>query len=309
VILMNEFTPHFGGHQTFALRHTWIPKAVPLVRDEPQILFNLEEAMARMGIGKNMAMSVRHWLESARIIKLSSSKTNKSVRSHNLTIEAEIMLNPKGDAGDIYLERLDSLWLIHWFLVSSPTKNALWTFVFNVFSQREFTRENLEEQVQRWCEINEYNIPSKKVLKNDIGTFLNMYCYTSVNSEKELQSSLSSPFKELDLISYSPIRGMYHLHRNSFGSISTDVIGFCLLDYLDRNNWPATVSFDELYYQPFSPGRVFQLSEDAMVEYLKMFSMMREHRYRLDTTAGVRQLINLNNSEIDKYLLLKKIYS
>jgi hypothetical protein len=308
-MLTNVFTPHFGGHQTFSLRHTWIPKAVPLVRADPQILFNLEETMACMGIGKNMAMSVRHWLESARIVEISTREDEKSIRVHHLTTEAQIMIEAEQEGSDVYLERFDSLWLIHWFLVSSSVKNALWTFVFNIFSQREFTRENLVEQVQRWCELNEHHVPSIKVLKNDIGTFLNMYCYTPVRSEKELQHSLSSPFKELDLISYSPIRGMYHLHRNSFGAISNDVVGFCILDYLHRNDWPSTVSFDELYYRPFSPGRVFQLSEEAMVKYLEIFSMMREHRYRFDTTAGVRQLINLGSSEVDKYSILKKIYS
>lgn len=52
--------PTFGGHEKFVFRHGWLKKRVDAVRKEP-LVFTRDEALAELGVGKNMVRSIRHW--------------------------------------------------------------------------------------------------------------------------------------------------------------------------------------------------------------------------------------------------------
>jgi hypothetical protein len=55
----------FSGHETFACRYSWLPKAARVV-DEDALIFASErenEAMVRLGVGKNMVRAIRFWAE------------------------------------------------------------------------------------------------------------------------------------------------------------------------------------------------------------------------------------------------------
>ena len=304
----NEYIPHFGGHQTFALRHTWIPKALQLVMKNPSILFNPEETMTQMGIGKNMALSVRHWLESSRIVERCSPKEKIEEWYHSPTDIARIAFGNGAANSDVYIERIETIWLLHWLICSNHFKNAVWAFVFNFLSSIEFSRESLTEQIEQWLRHNELPMPSDKTLKNDINTFLSMYSYSSIKADKDLQAVLSSPLKELNLISYSASRMIFHINRTNSNSIADDIVSFCILDYLESIGHPSTISFDELYFKPFSPGKVLQLSEEAMVYHLNKFSLLSNHTYRFDTTAGVKQLLRVGSINTNKHDILMRLY-
>ena len=58
----------FAGHDTFHLRYAWLPKAAEyLQRNKGASLNKYDEIMANLGIGKNMATSLRHWAESSQL--------------------------------------------------------------------------------------------------------------------------------------------------------------------------------------------------------------------------------------------------
>src|SRR5215204_3267264 len=50
----------FSGHESFPLRYAWLPKAVRELSKDPG-LFTREDAPVRLGVGKNMVASIRHW--------------------------------------------------------------------------------------------------------------------------------------------------------------------------------------------------------------------------------------------------------
>ena len=52
--------PMFGGHEKFVFRYGWLKKGVDAIRDNP-LVFTDEEALATLGVGKNMVRSIRHW--------------------------------------------------------------------------------------------------------------------------------------------------------------------------------------------------------------------------------------------------------
>lgn len=52
--------PALGGHEKFVFRQWWLKKAVDAAQHDPAF-FSKEDAFVRLGVGKNMATSIRHW--------------------------------------------------------------------------------------------------------------------------------------------------------------------------------------------------------------------------------------------------------
>ncbi len=48
----------FSGHQTFAFRYGWLEKGVHGVQECPA-LFSEDDALVRLGVGKNLVASIR----------------------------------------------------------------------------------------------------------------------------------------------------------------------------------------------------------------------------------------------------------
>ena len=58
----------FGRHETFALRYSWLTKGFQALED-PEYNFNdTDVATVRLGVGKNMVSSIRHWLRACQMI-------------------------------------------------------------------------------------------------------------------------------------------------------------------------------------------------------------------------------------------------
>ena len=56
-----------SGHQTFALRIAWIPKAAAMITDGEDPFTNPDDGIVRMGLGKNMVESLRVWIEAFQV--------------------------------------------------------------------------------------------------------------------------------------------------------------------------------------------------------------------------------------------------
>ncbi len=65
------------------------------------------------------------------------------------------------------------------------------------------------------------------------------------------------------------------------------------------------LSFDELAFQPGSPGRVFKLSENAVSDYLESLETFTDRALGYDVTAGLRQVYR--RSKLDPLDLLQRL--
>jgi hypothetical protein len=63
MILENtEITKYtFSGHDSFQCRQLWLKKGYDFVREGKD--FNDEDAVVKLGVGKNMVSSIRFWLK------------------------------------------------------------------------------------------------------------------------------------------------------------------------------------------------------------------------------------------------------
>src|SRR5688572_16076290 len=96
----------FSGHETFPCRYTWLPKAV-LAIDGFNYLFQEEdEAMVRLGVGKNMVRAIRFWADASGVV---------APKKDGGLVVSELGKAIFGQRGhDPFLEDIRSLWLIHW---------------------------------------------------------------------------------------------------------------------------------------------------------------------------------------------------
>jgi hypothetical protein len=110
-------------------------------------------------------------------------------------------------------------------------------------------------------------------------------------SEGISEDNLDCPLAELDLIRYMPEYNLYHFNVGPKPSLPVEIFGYSLLKFISSvAQKRSTIALEQCIYQPDSPGQVFKLDENSVVEYLEEL----EHRYssglRLIETAGLSQI-------------------
>ncbi|MFC1759939.1 DUF4007 family protein [Candidatus Neomarinimicrobiota bacterium] len=90
---------------------------------------------------------------------------------------------------------------------------------------------------------------------------------------------------------------------------SPNLFNYTIAKYIDELNYPSSINIEELLYSPFSPARIFRLSESVLVEYLKYFQKSTQDSYVFDSTAGIAQLLCNNISKFKLFRRFKGIYS
>ena len=102
----------FAGHETFPLRLLWLKKVYDAVREgAPSGLFQDQSAIARFGVGRNMAVSMRYWA-------LASGFIEENDRVLRPTPLGDLVLADHGL--DPYVERSLTTWLTHWAIAGNP---------------------------------------------------------------------------------------------------------------------------------------------------------------------------------------------
>ncbi len=289
---------HFSGHETFPLRYTWLPKVVRMVKgngkitDEPFIVREL-------GVGQNMARAIRHWAESTQMV------TRQGSDDYKTTYIADTLFSSKGDP---YLERRDSIWLLHYLVCSNPSKNTLWYYLFNYYTKDLIVQEKFLQGVVEFC--GRYSSKSFRMstLERDFKCCMSMYAVMDRAKTRDMQNLLASPMKELRLVYALDHHGEYSLRRITSKEISSELFAFCLVDYLDKMNYPSSVGIDQILLDVASPGRLFRLEESTLVDYLVDFERLAQRKYIYDSTLGMKQILKKSDEFINKKKWIERVY-
>jgi hypothetical protein len=133
--------------------------------------------------------------------------------------------------------------------------------------------------------------------------------YVPSDPDKRLsrEELLDCPLTDLGLIRRSGNPNSYAFSRGRHDSLPDAIFAFCTLVFWNRQ--PAgsdTLRFDEVAYGGGSPGQVFKLSENALVDRLHNLGALTGNKIRYDDTSGLRQVIR--ERSIDPVTLLNKYY-
>ncbi|MCY4654703.1 MAG: DUF4007 family protein [Dehalococcoidia bacterium] len=299
----DNYQPQLSGHETFPLRYGWLKKAFDAVEDAPEgegrAVFTDDASIARFGVGRNMVASIRHWATAAGILKRSDS-------GHDVqTTELGALLF--GDEGiDPFMEEPDTSWIVHWN-VSGRSYKTTWFWAFNHYPALVFERDLLIKGIERLVDERGWTRASNATIKRDVACFLRTYVSQPVSKQNGYEDSLESPLTELGLIrSVGSRRDGFRFVRGPTPSLGTGSFCYAVSDFWnDRFPNANTLSFESLAYEPGSPGRVFMLDENDLLDLLIELDSYTDGAYRWSETAGLKQLIrdrSVSGDETLKFL-------
>lgn len=283
--------PVFSGHETFPLRYGWLKKVYDSITyaKNPTItakeIFNSDEAIATFGVGKNMVASMRHWAKWTGVLD----------QNNKVSYYADLIL---GDESlDPWLESPNSSWILHWQLASKPELLTYYWF-FNYYNGAAFDREQLQSSLLSLCDDCSLKPPSTNTLKRDIDCFLRTYVSKPSNTGKISEDSLESPLAELNLITTLNRRDIFQPRRGAKSTL-TDGVFLLVLSSFWNSEWEnqTTLSLEASVYDPQSPGRIFLLDEDAVLE--KAYSLAEQNvGIEWSESSGMRQF--QRNASLEK---------
>lgn len=292
-------TAWFAGHETFTLRHAWLPKAVKYTREEPD-LFHQDEAMVTLGVGKNMVRSIRHWALASGVLAEGEMREGTRIKKIEVTPLGMLLFGGKGI--DKYLEDPATLWLLHWHLASKKDGPTTWWWAFNEFAENEFTKERMLTALLLHAERAGFKRVAESSLNSDVTCFIRTYLSPRGPKAAVLEDTLECPFTELSLIQQLD-DGVLAFNRGEHPTLPTAVVAAAVSDYWDRTApHKNTMTFDQLAYQPGGPGRVFRLSENVLADHLEAMEKLTRKAITYDVTAGLRQVYRRKDVDVESIL-------
>ena len=294
----------FAGHETFPFRYPWLTKGVTGASERPD-LFALDDAGVRLGVGKNMAKSIRHWCQALGLIE--PVPGNRHGHVHVTALGEELA---REDGWDPYLEDPGTLWLLHWLLVSNPERAATWHLAFTRWRGEPFRRDELVEWLQRISSGSGTRRSTSASLQRDVEVFTRTYAPARVaRGQQPAEDTFDCPLVELGLLQeHGHERGQFSFVRGPKASLPTTILVYAIHDYWGRvARMQGTLSFDRLMYGVGSPGAAFKLSENALATELERLPAWSGLRF--DDTAGVRVLLRtVVPDDFERLTLLRRHY-
>lgn len=193
---------------------------------------------------------------------------------------------------DPYLEDPGTLWLLHWEICTRPTEATTWYWVFNHLPQPEFTKPELLRWMMSLVEECKWSRISDTSMGRDIDCFLGTYVAAKVGRTTSIEDTLDCPLVELSLIREFGARGTYMLDRGERQTLPNFIFAYALASYIEaQHELTGTLAIDKIAFSPGAPGRVFALSEDALIQRLEKLDRATSGALVYDDTAGLRQVL------------------
>src|SRR5690606_12098349 len=184
----------FGGHEKFAFRYGWLKKGVDAVLTNPSI-FSQDLALVKLGVGKNMVRSIRHWCLATNLL------AEKPGAGRKQQLEPSPLANRflLSEGWDPYLEDIGSYWLIHWELTSNTTRALIWHLLFAQYYKPEFTKQQFAAFCARQLESANVQITTR-MIEREVDCCLRTYVMATRSKKGSFsEDSLDCPLAELEL--------------------------------------------------------------------------------------------------------------
>jgi len=289
----------FSGHQSFALRSTWLTKGVQAcIRDSA--IFRRENALVTLGVGKNMVQAIKYWCLACGMLEPHESKRFELQPTHL----GRCLFDP--DAGwDPYIEDRATAWLLHWKLATNKEYATTFFLTYNAFPRIEFSRTELVDWLdQRARELGK-TVPTD-TMRRDATVWIRSYLADDGPSTSAVEDMFDCPFADLGLLRKSPTGNLVAFVRGPKPSLPDGVFAFAVASYAAGRHQQAFL-VSELASHVGSPGRVFQLNEEALIRRLGGIKEITDDAWAVDETAGRMQMLQRRN--VDTHTLLAHYYT
>lgn len=305
--------PKFSGHETFPLRYGWLHKSVNLLinRDRNQSSDqSMQEAIVTLGVGKNMVNSIRYWSELSGVIEIEAKAGQSGYMPTDLGKFLFLTDSERGNA-DPYLERIGSIWLLHYHLNTRAEYLTAYRYFFNYCNFQSFEKNRLTDELYSSCQsLTGFEAGKKATVKKDVDCFLSTYTKRLKAGRQVDEDHFTSPMSELGLI----VETSGHHYVSDLGersSLPCQIFAFALCDFIQREtkeSGATTIDFDSLLSKPGSPGRIFRLSEQGLTQKLDEASILRADSIKWTDSLGLRQIQISNEVKADPGVFIDMYY-
>lgn len=309
--------PKFSGHETFPLRYGWLYKSVNLLNKKGNLstsnVKDVQGAIVELGVGKNMVNAIRYWSEACSIVK-----TLKNDASQSLTDIGKYLFLSSSNSGtkraesfanDPFLERVGSVWLIHFLLNFNEDVLTSYRFFFNISALQIFEKAKLVYSIDREISALCGKDVKESTIKKDVDCFLHTYASKQLAKDKKDKAigedHFASPLIELGLIRDLG-KGNYSSILDERPSLPTEIFSYALLRFVSEIKASETAGFDALLSDQCSPGKIFRLSERGLGLQLDNAVKQYPNLFEETDTQGMRQvrvLKTFNENETFQFIL------
>ena len=276
--------PIFSGHESFACKSHWLKRGYDFVRGENN--FNDDDAVVRLGVGKNMVASIKFWLKAIGLLKDAGL----------VALANHLFDDDKGK--DPYLEDIGTLWLLHFLLIQTDYATIYKTTFVDYHRQRNIIEKSkLQNYIKHICfdETGYKNLYNDNTVKRDIGVMLNNYCAKNGgNVNIEDSNSLFAP---LNLICETE-KNTYRFNYDTRSDVPSLIFLYALLVKFEGRN---SISFEDIA----ELALIFCLTNNDLLDIINHLCDLYPSEIVFSDVAGIKELqfrATLNSMDVlDRY--------
>lgn len=276
--------PIFSGHESFACKSHWLKRGYDFVRGENN--FNDEDAVVRLGVGKNMVASIKFWLKAIGLLK-----------DAGLVALANHLFDDD-NGKDPYLEDIGTLWLLHFLLIQTDYATIYKTTFVDYHRQRNIIEKSkLQNYIKHICfdETGYKNLYNDNTVKRDIGVMLHNYCAKNGgNVNIEDSNSLFAP---LNLICETE-KNTYRFNYDTRSDVPSLIFLYALLVKFEGRN---SISFEDIA----ELALIFCLTNNDLLDIINHLCDLYPSEIVFSDVAGIKELqfrATLNPTDVlDRY--------
>jgi hypothetical protein len=277
--------PIFSGHESFACKSHWLKRGYDFVRGENN--FNDDDAVVRLGVGKNMVASIKFWLKAIGL--LGNDAKPEAI--------ADYLFNDE-DGKDPYLEDVGTLWLLHFLLIYTDYATIYKTTFVDYHRQRNIVEESkLQNYIKHVCfdETGYKNLYNDNTVKRDIGVMLHNYCAKN-GSNVNVEDS-NSLFAPLNLICETE-KDTYRFNYDTRSDVPSLIFLYALLEKFSGRN---SISFEDVA----ELALIFCLTNNDLLNIINHLCDLYPTEIVFSDVAGIKELqfrATLNSIDVlDRY--------
>ena len=273
----------FSGHESFQCKSLWLKKGYDYLLANNS--FTDIDAVAKLGVGKNMVASIRFWL---RAFGLTKSESLEPISTYLLDAE---------NGKDPFTEDINTIWLLHFLLVTSEIA-SLYNLLFVEYQRekKEFKKSELQSFIKRKCSMPEQkNVFNDNTVHKDIGVLLKNYV---APSDLKTIEDFSALMIGLGLI-INKGNDTYCFKVSKPEDIAPEIIMFALIRMRGKDK---TVSFDVL--QKLS--LIFVLPMVSLIEVIRSLENIFPGTLVFSDNSGIKNVQFIG--EIDEFKALNHYY-